>query len=314
VADNDVVSAAPGPTVCRRPGRPTGLTTVVVVVMVMIALSALASARPTAGHDPPGSVTASTVRYGSGPDATMTVYSPTAPGRRPAVLVVHGGGWVGPTVRPGVNVYANWQSLAQQRGWVVALPNYPVVSSPIALSRGHSPARSVAAVEGAAVLSALLRLRGRGDVNPRRVALWGDSAGGQLALLTAYQHPGLASAVVSSSGPTDMAVEAKDAIVGQDVVYYEGVDGATAAPRDQQRFAATSPVDLVTPQAPPTYQIASRADPAVQSSQALELSRRLEALGVPHGLDMVAGSVHSPEILGGAPLQAGLDFVQGTIG
>lgn len=220
-------------------------------------------------------------RFGPSADDTYRLFAPNIAGRHPAVLFIHGGAWG--RAQPEGPEYAFCRKLALRTGWVVATIGYPTWTVP------------ERRVEPSAIRDALVHLAADPAVDPHRIALWGESSGGQLALLAAYRdkpdHVGLVDAVVSISGPTAMRVEyhsvAQTAIGA--VTHFEGTTPAHGA----ARYDATSPVALVRRDAPPTFQAISRHDPLVPPVQVRTLSKRLAAAGVRHQTVHVPGRDHS---------------------
>jgi acetyl esterase/lipase len=114
-----------------------------------------------------------TIPGADGTPLNATVYTPTGPGPFPAVLYFHGGGWVIGNTR----VYdAGARALAKGAQAVVISVDYrlaPENKFPTAWDDALAAYKWVAANVG----------RWRGD--PRRLALAGESAGGNLAISTA---------------------------------------------------------------------------------------------------------------------------------
>src|SRR5882757_1427373 len=114
-----------------------------------------------------------TIPGADGTPLNATVYTPTGPGPFPAVLYFHGGGWVMGNTR----VYdAGARALAKGAQAVVISVDYrlaPENKFPTAWDDALAAYKWVAANVG----------RWRGD--PRRLALAGESAGGNLAISTA---------------------------------------------------------------------------------------------------------------------------------
>ncbi|HVY08586.1 MAG TPA: alpha/beta hydrolase [Mycobacteriales bacterium] len=262
-------------------------------VVAAVLASAVSAVAPAASvHAAPRAqvarIAVTTRTYGADAADTMTTYAPREAGRFPAVVFVHGGGWG----RAQPNSYEQQfaATLARTEHWVVAVIGYPTWVA----DERH--------VEPAAVRRAVRLVAARPDVARGRLALWGESAGGQLALLTAYRgakpHHSLVSAVVSISGPTDMRIEfgslAQTALGA--VTRFEGLSPSGAAKAGSTRYRTTSPVDLVQPDDPPTFQAISRHDPLVPPVQIRELATSLHARGVPHQTLHVPGSDHSTPI------------------
>lgn len=220
--------------------------------------------------------------YGPDPAQIMTVFTPPGSGRRPAVLFVHGGCWQRGQTTAAEMAFA--RQVAIDTGWVVAAMDYRVTGARWA----NQPAD---------VAAAMRRLQtGPWPVRPDRTALWGESAGGHLALLHAHQ-PGLADrkpvGVVSVSGPTDMrtmSAAGGEALLRCVSSFEQGPVTTFAL---ASRYAATSPATLLHSTSPPTYLANAVADPLVPPEQAVSVAGRLRALGVRAQADVTAGSEHS---------------------
>lgn len=228
----------------------------------------------------PATVGQSTLRYGQRPEQFMTVYTPTSGSRHPAVLFVHGGAWR--RSWPLSSELTFGRNLAIRTGWVVAVTGYNATSTP-----GWR-------VQPRNIALALEALRADPQVRPHRVALWGESAGGHLALLTAYRHPDYVRAVVSVSGPTGMRYEYRHARawLRSDIRWFER-GTPSARPR---HYTVTSPTRQVRTGLPPTLLATSRHDPIVAPGQQRLLCDALHAVGVVCRLAEVAGNDHSSEI------------------
>lgn len=158
----------------------TGLL-VLAVVLVAFPISATNAVRSRSNWT-------SSYMDGSGGQSPMDVYSPG--GRnRPAIIFVHGGGW-----RSGdKSQYASLGQSAAQRGYVGISINYRLGSGGVYYQYED-------------VLRAVLTVRANArsyGVDPNRIAVWGDSAGGSLAMrVAASGETGLAAAV-GWSAPTN---------------------------------------------------------------------------------------------------------------
>lgn len=226
--------------------------------------------------------------YGLDHADTITTYRPAAPGRYPAVIFVHGGAWG----RSQPTSYEfNWaENLAQTEGWLVAVIGYP------------AKVRNEHVIEPYAMAAAIRAVAHRSDVDDRAIALWGESAGGQLALLAGYRNSTtwrpLVSAVVSISGPTDMRTEYNSVaqVWLHAVTRFEGMTPDAAKKAGSRRYPLTSPAQIVWRGDPATFQAISRFDALVPSNQVRVLTQRLVSAGVPHETEWLTGKDHSSAI------------------
>ncbi|MCB9853752.1 MAG: alpha/beta hydrolase [Phycisphaerales bacterium] len=214
-------------------------------------------------------------------------------GRRPLVLWLHGGGWAAGS-RSGLQAMAE---TCAAFGYVSATADYRLT---IDAYRFPTQLEDVAAA-----LTFLEDNAERFGIDPGRVIVGGDSAGGHLALLLGMcRKPellGVESAkaksfnirgIVNIYGPTDMTALAAikpanpitrpllDALMGQQVA---------EAP---QRWKDASPVEYVSKSCPPILTIHGDLDSIVPYSQATELDERCKAVGQPHRLIRVRGANH----------------------
>jgi acetyl esterase/lipase len=208
----------------------------------------------------------------------------------PAVVVVHGGSW-----RAGDKGEVPHVSAAlAASGYTVFDVRYRLAPFPAGLDDVRCVLATIAADP---------------RVDPERIAVLGRSAGGQLALLSAYtDRPSpcgavKVAAVVSIYGPTDLAWAhanpyVPDVVNGTDALeVYLG--GTPAAAPDAYRDA--TPQRLVSSTSPPTLLVHGTAERCVRPDNATKLQAVLEAVGVPnhvllvpfadHGFDVRRGGV-----------------------
>jgi acetyl esterase/lipase len=162
----------------------------------------------------------------------------------PAVLLLHGGGW-----REGS--WRDFEALAPmfaRKGIVAAALDYR-------LAPAHRWPAPLEDVLGA------LRFLHQQQVDGSRVALWGHSAGGQLALMAMAAEPGLACCAVAFGAPTDLRAQAE---AGPDdlSVVFDDLDAA-------------SPIRHLGPEGPPIRLVHGGADRVVDVGQARALRAAL---------------------------------------
>jgi dienelactone hydrolase len=113
------------------------------------------------------------------------VFSPQRPGRHPAVAFVHGAG------TGTLEDFADQAQFLAGRGVVVLTYDKR--------SAGYSPWHRDYAQLAADAVAAAGMLRGRADVDPDRVGLWGTSEGGWVVPLAAGADPRLAFAILMNA-------------------------------------------------------------------------------------------------------------------
>ena len=214
--------------------------------------------------------------------------SPAPAAGRPAVILVHGGGW-----RSGDRGWwaAQGRRLAA-RGWVAFSVDYRL-----------APAHTFpAAVED--VRAAVRWVRAHADdygVDPDRIALLGGSAGGNLALLAATTGAPVVGAAAWSP-PTDLRT-LRAGTIGRLVAGYLACRPAACPARAR----AASPAAHLDRRDPPLL-VANATDEIVPLTQATALARsgRVE-------LHVLPGSRHSAEY-GAAIWPATVRFLERVLG
>ena len=254
----------------------------------------------------------------------LDVYLPARPAKgketpKPLVLYVHGGGWVGGTSR-SAGAFADFPgTLAElaSRGYVVASVNY----------RLSGEARFPAAIDD--VRDAVIWLKGHAKeygIDTRRTAIWGGSAGGQLAGLAAVECP------TAATGKPDACVQS--AVIWYGVFDFASMPRREAPGGSENAYlgcklsdcpdvgAAASPIAHVDAKDPPTLLIFGSDDKTVPPDQSRAMAARLKAAGVQVQVMELPGLDHS--FIGKTPadtksgslkaIQATFDFFDATVG
>lgn len=231
------------------------------------------------------------------------VYLPAAASNSalvPAVVWIHGGGFTG-----GDKARATQKHVATDlaaAGYVVASVNYK-------LGNGAWP-QNIRDCKNA--VRFLRAHAGDYGIDPERIAVAGDSAGGYLALMVGFTagnkqfepdapYPGVSSrvrAVIDFYGAADFLTRQQCASDGaptgkprNKIVDSFPVFGAKT--RDDEVFRTASAVGYVTKDSPPVLIGQGRADPQVDYLQSVELARVLEEHGVAHELVLMDGIGHA---------------------
>jgi alpha-L-fucosidase 2 len=207
---------------------------------------------------------------------------PPGPGPFPAVVIVHGGGWVRgdrrtdvlPLFRPLEDAGIAWFSIDYRLLRNVSEFNAPIqdVRNAVVYIRAHAAAYRV---------------------DPNRIALIGESAGGQLAAMAALnpQPGGNVSGVVAFYAPTNLAELAKNS----DLIPNELRASLNGTPFEAlllNGLRQLSPLDKVAPGAPPFLLIHGTQDGLVPFAQSQAMCARLKAAGTSCELMPIPGGGH----------------------
>ena len=211
----------------------------------------------------------------------LDLYLPQATAPQPLIVFVHGGGWVGGNTRHSGALadFPRALALLAAEGFTVASVEYRLA--------GEAP--FPAALQD--VRAALRFLKGNATkyrIDAAKVAIWGGSAGGQLAALAA------ASCGEQSLDPAP-AERGTECVQGA-VIWYGVFDFAAVAQRNgaagpESRFLGcsgacdaairrASPITYVTADDPPFLLIHGEADRTVDVGQSRAMERALEGAGV----------------------------------
>ena len=231
----------------------------------------------------------------SGP-LELDAYRPVAGADRlaPLVVMIHGGGWHGGgRYQMGLS---HWAGYLASGGLAVVSIDYRLAPDTRYPDSYQDCLDAIDwAVEHAAELGA----------DPERVGLWGDSAGGHLALLTAtsqtrsdFPGPRLRSggerlgAVVAWYPPTDLKAlhdsERRARSGPTTTAAFVGVEPE----EDPARWSEVSPMAQAHPGAPPSLILQGTRDRLVPHRQATGYAERLEGLGAPVELHLVEDALH----------------------
>lgn len=220
-------------------------------------------------------------------------YLKNADGVRPALVIIHGGGWTNLD-----KDYLTWLSKdAAKRGYVVFNINYRLAGE----------AKYPAAVEDCQAAMRWVRANAnRYNVDPNRVGVFGESAGGHLACMVGLldsrdkMMPDISSratCVVDFYGVADLTPvelpkekysEAETFVAICE--YFLGKKHSEAP----ELFAEASPLNRVTKEACPFIAIHGDADPIVPYEQSVQLVEKLKAVGVEATLHTVKDGKHGP--------------------
>ena len=212
----------------------------------------------------------------------MLAWDDAVSGKRPGVLVIHGGGWVGGTKERMVERYC---LPYLEKGLVVANVEYRLAKA----------APAPAAVTDVLNAAAWFRKNAKKyKVDRKRIVVTGGSAGGHLALMVAMTSKGArlgptgrVAAVVNVYGITDLA----DQLHGPNMRKY----AVTWLPEQSGRMDLAlrlSPMTYVRRDLPPILTIHGDADQTVPYEHGSNLTKALRDVGVDAQMISVPNGKH----------------------
>lgn len=217
------------------------------------------------------------------------LFRPAGAGPFPAVLVIHGGGWI----RGEPQDVEKYAERFAQAGYVAFNVGYR-------LAPEHPwPAQ----IED--VRAALYWLRDHADelnIDSQRIGAMGYSAGGHLALMLGLQEAEFRpAAVISGAGPTDLRIYPRSPYILK--LIGAELDAQPVA------WADASPLTHVTPDDVPVMMFHGRLDQLVDVEQSEMLAAALAANDVPHRLrrPLLAGHITN-YLFDGKSFAVALDF------
>lgn len=205
---------------------------------------------------------------------------PAGDGLAPAVIIVHGGGWVRGDRR--TNVEPLFQPLSDA-GFAWFSISYSLAANPLEV--GTAVTDVEAAIRFIRAHAAEYR------IDPDRIALIGESAGGQLASMAALGRDSGIKAVVAFYTPTDMVALARTSPLIPDGIRKQ-MTGTVWASLILARLGQMSPVQAIHKNMPPFLLIHGDQDPMVPLSQSTAMCEQMNTVGVACRLITVPGAGH----------------------
>jgi len=221
-------------------------------------------------------------------EAKLDLYLPrnlTEPS--PTLVYIHGGGWV-----QGSKEVSTLRLLPYlEMGWSVVNVEYRLA---------HTSLAPAAVEDCLCALRWIIRNAEEYNLDPNRIVVSGNSAGGHLSLTTGMlpasagldrQCPGdeelKVAAIVNWYGITDVGDLLEGPNIRRWAVAWMG------SMDDRQEIARrVSPLNYVRPGLPPILSIHGDADPLVPYSHAVQLHKALTEAGVPNQLLTIPGGKH----------------------
>lgn len=207
---------------------------------------------------------------------------PEGPGPFPAAILVHGGGWVRgdrhtemePLFKPLTKAGIAWFSI-----------DYRLAKDPISFG--------VAIKDVESAVRFVKAHAAEYNVDPDRIALIGESAGGHLAAMDALSKDPAAQvkAVVALYAPTDLASLATNAGMIPDSIR-ENMTGTPWGGLILGRLSQLSPVQHLRAGMPPFLLIHGTNDPLVPIQQSRDMCTKMKALGNRCEVYAVEGAGH----------------------
>lgn len=218
----------------------------------------------------------------TGLNLTLDYYPSQLAGKRPCVIVVHGGSWSKGDNKqlPELNSYL------ASIGYNVAAINYrlaPVFQNPIPITDTHS------------VITYLREHALELHIDTNNFVLLGRSAGAQVALLAAYTlaEPGL-KGVIDYYGPADMvwgySAPASPLVMNSRKVMENYLGGKYR--QIPQKYHESSPIEFVNHKTVPTLIIHGDNDVLVSPEHSTRLDTKLQQNGIKHFLLKLPWATH----------------------
>jgi acetyl esterase/lipase len=228
--------------------------------------------------------------YRKGP-AVADSTRPRAINAAPLVIMLHGGSWVGGTRRdlPELNYYL------ASRGYVVAAPSYrfaPEHPFPAATQDVNS------AIDYLKINAA------RFAIDPTRIVLIGRSAGGQLALQSAYTKAdpaikGVAALYAPSDQQWGWEHPTNPRVYDSFAALRTFLNGEPS--QIPGAYKASSPINYIGPHTVPTLLVHGGMDPLVSVQQSKRLDSALAAAGRQHYLVELPWATHGCDYVFNGP-------------
>ena len=205
----------------------------------------------------------------------------------PVLVYIHGGGWVGGSKESSVLRLIPWMEM----GWAVVNVQYRL---------GEVSLAPAAVEDCLCALRWIIRNASNYNIDPERIVVTGNSAGGHLALTTGMvpasagldrQCPGSetlsVAAIINWYGITDVG----DLLDGPNTKSY-AVEWMGSMPNRFEIAERVSPLTYVRSGLPPILTIHGDADPTVPYQHGVQLHEELNKVGVSNQLHTVPGGQH----------------------
>lgn len=233
--------------------------------------SGLPDKRPSSTH---------TYTSTTGTKLPFALYRSNQPGPRPAVILLHGGGWkYGNYLETG-----NWPRTLSSAG-------YTVISLEYSLSTPDKPSWQSAPTDISTAMNYIREHAAELNIDKDRISLLGQSAGGHLALLEAYRAQTKPNAVIAIYPPVDPTYDYKTSRDKNAELDFIG------GPPEQypSQYASVNPMNYVGADAPRTLLIQGTRDDLVHYENSTQLASVLKHHGRTYRLLLLPLTGHSFE-------------------
>jgi acetyl esterase/lipase len=246
--------------------------------------------------------TTRTLANGKPLDLLMDVQMPAAPGRKPLVVYVTGGGFIQAPKEGALDL----RTYVAEAGFVVASVQYRTIANGANYRDGISD-----------VKSAIRYLRANADkygIDPKKIAIWGESAGGYIVAMVGVTNGIKAfdvgnnldqssdvQAVIDKFGATDTSElsadfdpHAQEANNAKDnpIAQYIGLEPASHQLDARVAKTTANPLTYISPADPPFLILHGSQDRLISPSQTLILHNALIAAGAHSTRYVLEGAGH----------------------
>jgi acetyl esterase/lipase len=273
-----------------------------VFIVCLLALPIVAQETATQDGTAVGPAVEESIVYGRAGDMELKLdlARPEGAGPFPAIVFIHGGGWSAGN-REG---YRSQIEEAARRGYIAVAISYRLMKFDEAKKETTtaSPIFPAQIHDAKAAVRWLRANAGKYHLDPNRIGVTGQSAGGHLSLLVGLTdpqsklegdsgNPGQSSrvqAVVNVFGPTDMAACYRTSSVAWIFRLFMGGTPDEAA----ETYTAASPITYVSKDDPPVLTLHGDEDLLVPVAQATALDEKMKSVGASHTLTVFKGQGH----------------------
>jgi acetyl esterase/lipase len=247
-----------------------------------------------------------TLADGSTLQLKLDIQQPLTPGPpKPLVIYIPGGGYFSADKTGALDL----RTYVAEAGFVVASIQYRTLANAATYVNGVQDVK--------AAVRYLRANASRYGIDPRKVGIWGESAGGYLASMVGttngmqafdvgdnLRQSSSVQAVIDKFGPSDMTKIAADfdaasqasyaSASSNTAEYVNGIDSGKSLADDPVAAAKANPLNYVDHSDPPFLLFHGSDDRLVSPSQTLILHNKLRSAGVKSTRYLLEGAGHGP--------------------